>query len=236
MAPSSVCRRVCDSNATRRLRREGERRNANAIRGASVSERDSRGFVFPFSIVPMPGIPHFLRSVQSMQSMPILPASAELCGELFGTVADEFGSFEVLVDGHPEFEVSGSGEDAAAVKYGCFDLLPECGECVFSAAHGDDGEGEVVEGFQGCGKNCVVCFGNVADCRDPGCGCRRWCGAGPCGFSVDGGVQEGGQVVGTVVESCGVQDFVEDVCFILSDVCTEGEAVLFHAGEGVRVF
>ena len=47
---------------------------------------------------------------------------------------------------------------------------------------------------------------------------------GPGGFSVDGGVQEGGQVVGTVVESCGVQDVVEDVCFILSDVCFEGEA------------
>ena len=46
-------------------------------------------------------------------------------------------------------------------------------------------------------------------------------------------MDEGGQVVGTVGKSCGVQDAVEDVCFIRSDVCTEGEAVVVHAGEGM---
>ena len=46
-APSSICRSACDSNATRRLRREGERRFANAIRGGSVATEiraDSRFF------------------------------------------------------------------------------------------------------------------------------------------------------------------------------------------------
>lgn len=78
------------------------------------------------------------------------------CGELFGAVADEFGSFGVLVDGHAVFEVVWFGEEAAVFEDVVFDFVSEEAECGFSAPHGDDGEGDLVECLDGCGADGVL--------------------------------------------------------------------------------
>lgn len=73
-------------------------------------------------------------------------------------MADEFGSFGVLVDGHAVFEVVWFGEEAAVFEDVVFDFVSEEAECGFSAPHGDDGEGDLVECLDGCGADGVPGF------------------------------------------------------------------------------
>lgn len=136
-------------------------------------------------------------------------------------MADEFGSFGVLVDGHAVFEVVWFGEEAAVFEDVVFDFVSEEAECGFSAPHGDDGEGDLVECLDGCGADGVLGLCGGSNGGYPGFGGG---GKGADGVvCVDGLLDECGEVLGAVVKSCCFEDFVEGVCFGFGYVCFEGE-------------
>lgn len=124
---------------------------------------------------------------------------------LFGTEADQFRAVDVFEDLHPFFHLCRVGDGSGAFEHCGPEVFGEEGEGCFTAAGGDDGEGDFVEQFDEGFLEFFCCSAGDSDVCDPvgDLGVEGFFAGAE--FSVEGDVGTGGEVFGPVGKSVPVQ-------------------------------